>query len=440
MFLVARLTITLVTAKHFHRKRFDLDHNGIPDFCYVDTDGEAHCLQTDRSWTSFATSTYVSAHPSSAPTLTSALVSTTASVTTSATSTSSATPTSTGTLPEPATFQKDNGTKWNIEHVGDIGYTDTLGQKGLGGDKCRSSVLGDKVIWNCGDMECAGDWQVCGFSMGPAFYGTDSVMTINTTGATNVNDRLFATAWSDDPTPVAPQTGWGMDTTNIAALNSTTGVAYAWEIWRGAPDNSIVNRGNAIVAVTLGETGPIATRTGPLLTGPDAIQLGLITILSDGGYVYSYSVGGPSGVIIGRVSTANDAAFDASQYEFLEYSTSNSTTWSKPSTNIPADTTTTYGAATVQSGGFGCSVYGSIIYSAYLNKYILFCSAYMWFMNFYTSDTPYGPWSGQYQLLNDWEGYGLMAHPEYSSADGKDLYISFGPNGPFYMFKVTFDY
>lgn len=73
---------------------------------------------------------------------------------------------STGDLPDPATFKAQNGTKWKIEYVGDLSFSSTLGTKGLGGDKCRSSVLGDKVIWNCGDMECAGDWQVCGFSMG----------------------------------------------------------------------------------------------------------------------------------------------------------------------------------------------------------------------------------------------------------------------------------
>ena len=56
-------------------------------------------------------------------------------------------------------------------------------------------------------MECDGDYSVCGFSMGLAFYGTSSVMTVDTDGITNVDDNTFLKSWSDDTQPEAPQTG-----------------------------------------------------------------------------------------------------------------------------------------------------------------------------------------------------------------------------------------
>lgn len=224
-------------------------------------------------------------------------------------------------------------------------------------------------------------------------------------------------------------TAWGMDTSNVAAINDTTGIAYAWEIWRG----------NAIAAVTLGPGKPIATRVGPLLSGPSAVQLGLLAILRDGDHVYSYSVGGPTGIVVGRVRAADDA-FAASNYEFL--SSADYTAWHAPGA-IPAPETTECGMRTEKPGGkFGCNVYGSVFYSNYLRNYVMICTIYMSFTNMYVAEKPWGPWSAEYGLLSGWgQGYGSHAHPEYSP-DGshKEVYFSQGPNGPFNMFKVTFDF
>lgn len=309
-------------------------------------------------------------------------------------------------------------------------------QKGLVGDKCRSSTLGDKVIWNCGDMECSnsagqGDWQVCGFNMGPAFYGTDSVMTIDTDGVTNVANNNFLAPWSGDPTPQAPQNSWGMDTSNVAAINDTHGVAYAWEIWRGASDGSAVDRGNAVAAITLGQTMPTATRIGALLTGPDKIGLGLNGIINAEGYIYIYSYGGPSKLMVSRVK-ADDSVFDATQYQTLSYS---SQSWVG---GIPEKTDNTYGMKS-SDNQFSCATYGSAFYSNYLNKYVIICNIYMAATNMYVSDTPYGPFTGPYMLLSGINGYGSMAHPEYSPGGShKELYFSLGPNSKFHMYKVNF--
>ncbi len=303
------------------------------------------------------------------------------------------------------------------------------------GDKCRSSQLGDKVIWNCGDMMCSPDFTACGFSKGPAMYGTDDVMTINTTGIAQINNNDFLNAWADDPTPQAPQSAWGMDQSNAVQLNDTHGVVYGFQIWRGASDGSFVPQGNAIGLVTLGADRPIATRIGPLLTGPNALGMGLLAILRDEDYIYLYTVGGPSNLVVTRVAATEDI-FDASNYESLLIGT---TTWS---TGIPSVSDSIYGMETAnESGQFGCSVYGSVFYSNYFNKYVIICNIFMTSTNMYTSDTPYGPWSEEYGLLSGWTGYGSMTHPMYSPGGShKEVYFSQGPNSKFNMFKITFDY
>ncbi|KAJ7755921.1 hypothetical protein B0H16DRAFT_1540129 [Mycena metata] len=404
------LSLFFLTSIATPAKRYDLDGNGVPDLCTTNSDGTASCLLSDGSLTTFKTSTTIPA------------------------------PRATVTLPDPATFKKDNGTKWSIKYVGNLAFTGTLQAKGLGGDKCRSSKLGNKVIWSCGDMECKGGFTSsgCGFSMGPAFYGTSSVLTVNTTGISLVQSNDFAVPFSGDPKPVAPQSAFGMDTSNVAAINATHGVAYAFEIWRGASDGSFVNRGNAVVSVTLGNERPIATRVGPLLTGPNTIQLGLLAILRDGDFVYTYSIGGPSGIIVGRVA-ASDQVFSASAYSFLV--AGSTSTWKTPG-SIPAASSTTFGMTTTNSGGkFSCGAYGSVFFNTYLGKYVIICTAFENFTNMYVSATPFGPWSAEYGLLNGWGiGYGSMAHPEFSTDGGKTFHFSQGPDGPFNMFEVSFNF
>jgi hypothetical protein len=134
------------------QKRFDLDGNGVPDYCgEVNAQGVVSCELPDGAWTSIATSTYYPGmlyKPSPTPTKPSAPAQ------------------ATGSLPAPSTFKAENGTKWTIEYVGNLQFTGGSSiMSTLGGDKCRTSKLGSKVIWNCGDMQCAGDLAECGFSM-----------------------------------------------------------------------------------------------------------------------------------------------------------------------------------------------------------------------------------------------------------------------------------
>lgn len=347
-------------------------------------------------------------------------------------------------LPTPAKFHKQNGTKWNIDYVGNIHFTGVLGDRGLGGDKCRSSFLGGQHIWNCGDMMCGSDVKTCGFSMGPAFYGTSDVTTINSSAYTNVGDYQFASAWTGDPKPISPQTAYGMDTSNVAPINDTTGVAYVWEVTRGAADLSYVAQGAGVVAVTLGTNKPVATRIGPLLTGSSSVDLGLFSVLRAGNYIYNYNQQGPTGnLIVGRVE-ASDAAFDASRYEYMlcPSDTSSTPQWTS---GIPtAANAAKYGMRSSESSGrFSCDQYGDVFWNNYFSKYMLLCTLYMHWTFFYLGDNPWGPWSQGYKLLGDngWHGYGASAHPSYSPHGSHDvLYFSQGPNGPFNMFKVSFKY
>ena len=141
--MILSLYISLVVSVPVKQRRLDLDGNGVPDICFTDSGGAAMCLESDASATTSGVSTATSA-----------------------------TTTATGSLPDSETFKSQNGTLWTIEYVGNIGFTEEMQEKGLGGDKCRSSVLGGKIIWNCGDMACGmnrsadeGSWTICGFAM-----------------------------------------------------------------------------------------------------------------------------------------------------------------------------------------------------------------------------------------------------------------------------------
>ncbi|KAK5544641.1 hypothetical protein LTR23_004405 [Exophiala sp. CCFEE 6169] len=345
----------------------------------------------------------------------------------------------TGTLPSPSQFKADKGDKWTMQYVGDLKFTDTLQKEGLRGDNCRTSKIGDKVIWNCGDMMCKNDIDTCGFSYGPAFYGTDDVMVVNTTDIDYVQSNDFSKPWSGDKAPQAPWRSWGMYSSNVAPINSTHGVVYATQFWRNAPDGSTKARGNTVSSVTLGKNKPIATRQGPLLTGPDAVSLGLLAIMRADDYIYIYSGGGPSRVMVGRVP-ASDDVFDESNYEFLKADTND--TWIP---GIPNADSMEVGATTADpSGQLGCDVWGSVVYNNYLQKYVMLCGLYLQFVNMHTADTPWGPWSAVYQIAgggNITGSYGAMMHPEYSpGGSGKSWYFSIGPNYEFHMYKVTFDY
>ncbi|KAI1610812.1 hypothetical protein EDD36DRAFT_466819 [Exophiala viscosa] len=396
---------------------------------------------TSSQSTSTASTTTAASTSTSTSTSASTVSKSTSTTTASSSSSSSSTNTASGTLPAPSQFKTDNGTKWTVEYVGEIGYTGPLASQGIIGDKCRTSKIGDQIMWNCGDMECGTSYTNCGFSMGAGFLGTDDVMTINATSTSSLNANTFVAPWSNDPSPESPWSIWGMDTSNVAAINDTHGVAYAWEIWRGASDGSISNRGNAVASITIGDDGPVATRVGPLLTGSDSIALGLLAILADGGYIYTYSVTGPTNLQIGRVA-ASDDVFDASKYEFLAAGSND--TWIA---GIPSPTDTSVAATTANtSGSFGCGNYGSVFFNSYLNKYVILCDIFESFVNMYVADNPWGPWSAEYGIQGGGMiegGYGSMAHPEYAvdgDTSGKSFYYSLGPNGLFYMFKLTFDY
>lgn len=450
---VVLLALTVLGKPVQRKKRYDFDCNDTPDWCYVDGDS-AYCLLSDGSWTTLpAISTTACPTSKASSSITKSSTTMTAAATTTKTTTyssSSTKPTTSTasksivtaaavTLPSPADFDRDKGIKWKIELQGNLGFTDPVGSKDVNADKGRTGKISDKIIWNFGDMQCGTDWQTCGFSVGPAFYGTDSVMIVNTSAVDLVQNYDFVQAWSGDSPPQSPQWAWGMDTSNVAEINSTHGVAFAWEAWRGASDGTMTDCGNAVASITLGADKPFARRVGPLLTGPDSIALGLLAILRDGDYIYTYSEGGPSNVIIGRVP-ADDSVFDASKYEFLQHGTAN--TWSP---GIPPRGSNSFGATTVNPGGnFGCAAYGSVFYNSYLEKYIILCNIHMSSVNMYTSDTPSGPWSAEYRLTSSGSdgllsgSYGSHAHPEYGN--GKEWYFSIGPNSVFQVFKVTFDY
>ncbi|KAL5325306.1 hypothetical protein ACEPPN_006431 [Leptodophora sp. 'Broadleaf-Isolate-01'] len=290
-------------------------------------------------------------------------------------------------------------------------------------DKGRTSVLSGTSFWNFGDV-LAKDGLKDGFSMGAAFYSTKAnILQVDTKDIKNVNGWDFAKAHSSDPPPQGNTPFWGMDTSNVAEVSPGVGVGFVWEIWRAVTGEY----GAGMIKVTLGSNVPLANRNGPLITGADGIQVGIMTILNAEGYIYTYTNGGPSGLIIGRSKLQN--AFDATKYEFLQTNGN----WV---TGIPKSNDMSYGVqGNVHSDG-----QGSIVYSNYFRKYMLFTGAYGYYMNYYTSDTPYGPWSGQYGLAGR-VGYGVNVHPEFSPGGShRVLFVSSGAGDGIMMYKLEFKY
>ncbi|KPI36754.1 uncharacterized protein AB675_11865 [Cyphellophora attinorum] len=415
----------------------DLDGNGIPDFCVPQDNGSTLCLDPNGKWIEPPSQDVVAPQTTSPqPTATTGTQNPTDS-----TAPLVALPTASSLPPlnpfgKTADFASAKGTKWDISYIGDIKYTGSLATKSVYGDKCRTSKIGSKVIWNCGDMSCNPNVDVCGFAMGPAFYGTDDVMTIDTDDVTSVQNNNFVEPWVGDAQPEAPQTSWGMDTSNVAPINDTHGVAFARQIWRGAPDGSYADQGNAVASITLGQTMPKATRVGPLLTGPDIAELGLVAILRDGEYIYVYSMAGPSKVAVSRVP-ASDDVFDRANYESLVYDPDSLYTMGTWHAGLPLkDTSSSASSPSSPNTNTASPIYGMTTLEP---LYTIICNIFMSFTNMYLSDTPYGPWSTGYSLLSEVSGYGSHAHPEYSEEGGRTIYFSQGPNGQFQMYKVTFD-
>lgn len=413
-------------------KRYDLDHNGTPDLCSApNAQGVVMCLGDNDVWSTapaskMATSTSAAATSSAAAVVTSsaAAVTTSAAVATKAAASSAAYPTA--SIPSPDQFTTDNGTMWTLSTTGTI-FSSSI--PSLGWDKGRTSSLSGIPFWNFGDALSLDGLSVAGFSMGFAAYAdTSNILSVNTQGITSVSNSNFAVADPSDPVPDpnGATPAWGMDTSNIAEVSPGVGIGFVWEIWRSS-SGAYVDRGSGIIQVALNGTWPVATRTGPLITDGTAIQVGLMTILNAEGYIYTYANNGPTGIVVGRALVAN--AFDATAYEFLQTSGA----WV---TGIPAADDTSYGV----DGSITSDGQGSILFSNYFNKYMLFTGAYENFMSFYTSDTPYGPWSDAYSLATV-PGYGVNIHPEFSP-DGshKTLYISSGINNIIEMHEINFNY
>ena len=140
--------------------------------------------------------------------------------------------------------------------------------------------------------------------------------------------------------------------------------------------------------------------------------MGMLAILRAGDYIYLYSAGGPSRLIVTRVH-ASDDTFDASNYETLDYGADN--VWSA---SIRAPQSEKYSMMTAsRNRKFGCMVYGSVYYSNHFNNYIVTCNVYMIAANMYVSDSPRGPWSEDLRLLRGRTGYGRMVHPMYSTEE-----------------------
>ncbi|KAH7412838.1 hypothetical protein BKA64DRAFT_702953 [Cadophora sp. MPI-SDFR-AT-0126] len=339
-------------------------------------------------------------------------------------------PHDTADLPDPKTFTADENKKWKITKLGPI-YSSSI--KRLGWDKGRTSTLAGTTFWNFGDVVSLDGPMKNGFCMGAAWYANpNNILEVDTKDCSNVAHWDFAKPHESDPKPCGDTKHWGMDTSNIAEVEHGVGIGFVWEIWRNTTGKE-VNRGLGIIRVTLGKNAPVAERVGPLVTGPDELQVGLMTIINAEGYIYTYSNAGLTGIVVGRAKLAE--AFDASKYEFLR----GDGRWVR---GIPKRNDIGYGIQTIgkNQNKIHSNNQGSIMYNKYLRKYMLFTCMFGHATNFYMSETPYGPWTTEYRLLDNTPGYGINVHPEMSE-DHRVLYISSGTmQNVISMWKVEFGY
>lgn len=206
------------------------------------------------------------------------------------------------------------------------GWTlDTMGTLYFNGfsancDKSRTSSVGGTPFWNFGD--CDGSTSSVGFAYSSAWYASVSTpLEIETNGITTLNNHNFLRNAPSDGVLIDGNE-WGMDTTNTAAINDTTGIVFGWEIQRDGSDP--FTNGQTIAAVTVGGDQPTATRVGGILWDDKYIWVGGLTVFnaqglpnSGGDYIYMYSqMGDYQSLIVGRVNVTS--AFDTSTYEFLK--------------------------------------------------------------------------------------------------------------------------
>lgn len=149
-------------------------------------------------------------------------------------------------------------------------------------------------------------------------------------------------------------------------------------------------------------------------------------------YIYCIGDGVWDSVIVGRAPVNN--AFDISTYKFMEASGE----WDDAGV-IPQKGDTSYG----MPGSSVSNSQGSIMYNNHLGKYMLFCGTFGRQASFYLADTPVGPWSQSYPLLEspDAMRYGVNVHPDlFPQRNGKELLFSWGTNVVLTMYKLTFNY
>ena len=94
------------------------------------------------------------------------------------------------------------------------------------------------------------------------------------------------------------------------------------------------------------------------------MQLGLLTILDSGEYIYNYNQQGPFGnILLSRVK-AGKAALDAQEYEYLSFPPDSTTDPERVAGILDAKDAGSYGIRTSETTGrFTCTQYSSVTWN-----------------------------------------------------------------------------
>jgi len=334
----------------------------------------------------------------------------------------------TADLPKPEVWNALKGTQWTATKTKTI--ITTSNKMKVYFDKCRSSMVNRKYFYNFGDAltNDNGFGFLYGFA---AFSSLKSPWVINLQNRTHLDgDMNFA--------PPLPGTTflpgfnlWGMDTSNVADTGLGYGVGFVWEIQRvSGKEQPTHTDGGAIIKVTTDGQFPLGTRIGPVAWNESHVQVGLLTVFKDpkSNYIYTYTaINGGYDLVIGRVLRTD--ALDIKKYHFLKKTGE----WANEGVPLVSD-------ANYAIKGFLCHNAGSMMWSKYFRKYLLFCGHFMTHSGFWAADTPYGPWTGLYYLNSDAGEYGIGVHPWLSNAKCENyFYFTAGVNNVQNVWKVDLD-
>lgn len=210
----------------------------------------------------------------------------------------------------------------------------------------------------------------------------------------------------------------GLGLTNVVQVNATHGLLHTRPT---TPSNGYLSPGAGLAVVDISSGTPVCTRPFGINTwGADEPNWGQLSmLLGEDGYIYSYANGNNQQVVLTRVEPAN--AFDLGSYQYYHGGVAEFTSDRIYLANLTDTSPESLGAFTANQG--------SIIYSQYYKRYIMFSSYPNSYIYARTAPNPWGPWD--LDTVNVFNApdvvsyiYAPVVQTKFMADDGKWLLVS----------------